>query len=232
MGWLKKTFKKGVTFNKNVFGGGYIKDALGMGKSGGKGPGDGGQEAAIREGYGAALSQNAQILGSLPKAYDKARGNLASGKAVASKALQDRGAQETANADQSMVNRGLYNTTVFDNARAGVAANVSQAQSEINAQYAQMEAELGLRQNAAENQVRSNSAQLNVGLGGALAGQKNFQSAQQQQWELSQNPDAWLDSIFGIAGTAIGYGIGNGGFGGGSKKKPPTGTISSDWGGQ
>lgn len=233
---LKKVFKGAKKALKNTSGFGLADSLFGgkKGKAPGAYPGDQGQEAALREGFGSAIAQESQSLGSIPKAYAKAGAAIESGKGNAIRQAQDIGAQQSAQADQSLASRGLYNTTILDNARQGVAAGVSRQVSDIEARYGQIRAELGLSQNAAENQARGRIGQLRAGLGSALAGQGNTQqslaynyAALQQQWELNQNPDAWLDSLLGIAGTAAGYAIGGqfGGGGGGG------GAYNEGWGG-
>lgn len=227
---LKKVFKGVSKATGQLTGTEYLKGLMGKGGKPPPGyPGASGQEAALREGAGAALAQEAQSLGSIPKAYDAARKQIDVGRTNSIRQAQDIGAQQSAQADQSLASRGLYNTTILDNARQGVAANVSRQISDIEARYGQIRAELGLSQNQAESASRTRIGQIQSGLGGALAGQGNFQQGlalnyaqMRQQWEMSQNPDAWLDSLLGIAGTAIGYSIGgppgaaayNEGFGG------------------
>lgn len=183
--------------------------ARGVGGGGGDYQGDGGAgQAAIDAGYANAIANQTGALGSVPQAFDKARKGLASGKAVNVQQAYDAGKVATSAVDQSMVGRGLYNTTSLDSARMGVGAATSRQVAEINANFDAIEAELGLRQNQAENQIRGNIAQLKVGHGMAKAGQLNTQQQFAQQWALNNNPDAWLDSILGIAGTASGYSIG------------------------
>lgn len=205
---LGKFFKKSLGFNKKVFGGGYVKDALGMGQSAGKYPGDGGGQAALEAGYANAIANQTGALASVPKAYDKARAGLTSGRSANIQQTMDAGKVASSAVDQSMASRGLYNTTALDSARLGVGAATSRQVAQINAQFDQLEAELGLRQNSAENQIRGNIAGLHASRGQAIAGHLTQQQQLAQQWALNQNPDAWLDSILGIAGTAIGIGVG------------------------
>ncbi len=209
---LGKFFKKAIRYSpaNPRFLGNVIKDSsklLGIGGGYGSAPGDGGGQAVLEAGYANAIANQTGALGSIPKAYDKARGSLASGKAANIQQVQDAGAVSASQVDQSMASRGLYNTTALDSARMGVGAQTSRQVAQINAQFDALEAELGLRQNAAENQIRSNIAGLNVSRGQAIAGHLTQQQQLAQQWALNNNPDAWLDSILGIAGTAIGYGI-------------------------
>lgn len=208
MGLSKLIKKVGKTFNPVSYANDAIKKGLGFGKSKGSGPGDSGQEAALREGYGAALATNAQSLSDLPKQYEPARKALAQGKTSAIQYAQDRGTQDAASAKQSLASRGLGNTTIYENAQQGVSANVSRQVADIEAMYAQVLGNLAMSEGQNRQRIMGNQAQLRMGLGQSLAGQKNTQQAFQQQWELSQNPDAWLDSLFQLGGTAVGAYIG------------------------
>jgi hypothetical protein len=167
-----------------------------------------GQEAAIREGYGGAQAINSQALASLPQQFEPAKKALGVAKTNAIQYAQDRGQQDMAATQQSLVSRGLNNSTVLDNARLGVGSDVSRRVSDIENLYAQHFGQLDLAQGQQRQRLLGNKAQLSMGLGQSLAGQRNYHQSLQQQWELSQDPNAWLDSVLGIAGTAAGAYIG------------------------
>lgn len=179
-----------------------------LGGKGGKAPGSNGAFEQAQNNYAASIAQNSQTFGEIPKTYDVARKAVGAGKAAAIQNATDVGVQDTARVEQSMVDRGLYNTTVLDNARQGVSANVSRQVSDINAYYAKVLADLGIGEMNAKAQVRGQIARSREGLAALQSGNLNQQQAFQQQWELSQNPDAWLESLMGIAGTATGVYLG------------------------
>lgn len=173
-------------------------------------------QAQSAAGLSAAQAQafNQRALGETRAAYGKARTGYAQGRANAIQYAQDAGAQQQANAAQSLASRGLGNTTIVENAQQGISAGVSRAVSDIDAQYAQMLASLGIGEAQATSGIRARQAasaqdlgRLQAGLHAQLGG--IYASLPQE------DPNQWLNSLLQIGGTAIGYGIGSGGGGGG-----------------
>lgn len=208
MGLSWKKIKRGALA---IGTGGMSEVARKLDKSSpGSGPSGALQVKRIREGYGGALADEAQVLGSIPETYAKAKKLYGQGKGRAIQAAQDYGAQADAQTQQSMVSRGLFNTTALDNARQGVSYQTSQQVADIENQFAAIEAGLGLKEAQEKSQSRLRSGQLRIGMSQALNNQTNYNQQQQQAWEMAQNEDAWLDSLFNIGGTLLGYGLAGG----------------------
>ena len=206
MGLLKGLKKLGKAFNPVEWANDKVKGALKG--SPGNGPQPGNQERYIREGYGAALASQSSALADLPETFAKAEKGIAKGESAALQDVQDYSTQATAASEADLASRGLGNTSLMDNARQGVAAETSRAAAQVRARYAGLRSELALTQGREQSRIKGNISQLNAGLGSALAGQANFQQQLEHDWQMNQNPDAFLDSLLGIAGTAAGVYIG------------------------
>lgn len=221
-GSLKKAFKKSVKFNKDVFGGGYLRDGLRSLSGGGDS-----REGRVDELYGQArydagqgfaqsIATQRRALRTTARAYEGGRKALVAGRAQSQQDVRDIGAQTGANAQQSLTDRGLGNTTIVDNARQGISAGVSREASRINAHYDQLLAELGIGEAGATTRIRQGIGQSYEGLARTRAGLSS-QHAQTIASLPTENPDEWLNSLLGIGGTFLGYGMfGGGGGGGGS----------------
>lgn len=223
MGSVKKALKKSLNFTKNAYTGGFVKDIFGGGGDPGKA-----QAAEVRSLYGQAEAKQAQLFGQqtaaaqkaaniIPKAYGAARKNVQVGKSSALTRASDAGQAMQAQAQQSLAARGLYNSTVMDNARMGISSQTTRDLADIDASYAQLMAELDI----GEGQAMSQAQQFLSGTyGSQSAGYTNLKANQAGQLAQIQyeDPDAWLNSLLGIGGNIAGIAIGNslGSMGGGS----------------
>lgn len=232
MGSLKKGLKKSFNFTKNVIGGGYVRDivknpkkgltnavngasnafgfgnAIDTGDSGLDGISDTLNEATAEQTRLHALQTQAGLKGlnAIKPAYAAARGNVQVGKANSIQNAVDRGAQTQANAQQSLVGRGLYNSTVYDNATRGISSQVTRDIADVEQSYAQLLAQLDIGEGQATTQAQQfmsgTYGQQAQGVTGLKLGQAQIQAS------LYEDPDQWLNDLLGIAGTAVGVGIG------------------------
>ena len=85
-----------------------------------------------------------ESLAQIKKGYNRAEGHLAGAGRQARQNARAQGRQQTAGMQQSMADRGLYNTTVMDNAARGISADTSRVLNEINASVGQMRSQLEL----------------------------------------------------------------------------------------
>lgn len=205
---LKSTFKQTA---------GYIKDPVKQFKSdiGGEASNGGLQgisdtlnEATAEQQRLHALQTQAGLKGlnAIKPAYAAARANVQVGKSNAMQGAADRGTQAQASAQQSLASRGLYNSTVYDNATRGISSQVTRDLADIEQSYAQLLAQLDIGEGQATTQAQQfmsgTYGQQAQGVTGLKLGQAQIQAS------LYEDPDAWLNDILGIAGTAIGVGIG------------------------
>lgn len=221
---LKKVFKGAAKIGTLAATAGAY-DGQGRGWAHGLGGGGGnGQLGAIngdfanaRNAIGLAtaqgLTEQRRAKGQVGIAYGGARKALASGRAQGVQAIQDQGARADANAQQSLANRGLMNSTILDNARAGNGANVSRLTADLDARYAQLLGELDIGQNQAENQITDKITSLQSGFGAQSANLYTQHANVLANAQVEDDQD-WLGSLFQLGGQAFGYGLG-GGFGGG-----------------
>lgn len=166
-------------------------------------------QAQQKAGLGAAraLSINRRALGETRRAFQGARTGFNAGRANSIQYAEDAGAQAGANAQQSLTDRGLGNTTIVDNARQGISSGVSRAVADINSNYDQLLAQLGIGEAQATTGIRARMAASAEDLGRLQSGLH----AQQANLYASldhEDPNEWLDSLLNIGSTAIGYGIG------------------------
>jgi len=210
MGSVGKSIKKGLNF---LPGGALVPDLFG----GGKDPGVG-QANEVRSLYGQAQAQQGQLhaqqtaalqrgINKIPQSYAKARTAAGDMRNVSLQRAADTGAQQTAQASQSLASRGLYNSTVLDNARSGISSGVTRDLADIDSAYSQILGQLDLGEGQAQMQGQSALA----GVFGQQAG-ANSALLQNQATTLAgiqyEDPNAWLNSLLGIGGTIAGTYIG------------------------
>ena len=242
MGWFKHLTHSALQLNPVTVGHNLVTGAGGL--FGGSGHN---QLGAINADYNSAQSslgmgqaeadtERRRALGETRGAFANARGSLTTGRTQAIQSATDAGAQQTAQAGQSLASRGLYNTTVLDNARQGISSNTSRVMADIDAHYAQILASLGVQEAAATTGIRQGIA------GGAQAYGQNKASLYTNHANMlsqiqEQDPNAWLGSLMNLAGTGLGYAIGGpagaavGGAvgGGGGPSHIPGGSGMSNW---
>lgn len=205
----------GFNFKKDWYKGGWgLQMAKGLG---GRDPGKGqlAQVMALykqaqmqqQKGYANALYQQRQGLKSIDTGYKAAKGEIARIGGQAKQEALTRETQGLGAAAQSSIDRGLYDTTLYDNMARGVRSDTSRALSNINEALAGLGANLEQsRANAMAGQYGSlsNIFQGQAGAQAALTGQ----IAQTVAGVQHTDPNAWLQSLFQIGGMALGAGIG------------------------
>jgi hypothetical protein len=163
--------------------------------------------------YGQARQQQEMILPTLQKGFASANKFADMYGRSARQGAYDQSKQLSGQMQQSMTQRGLYNTTAFDNASRGISSDLSRTLIGIDESVAGMRGQLAQAQASAEagaygamSGFYQNWASANTGLLAAQAGtQANVQF---------QDPNAWAGSLTQLGGTLLGYGIKYGGGGG------------------
>lgn len=157
--------------------------------------------------FARAQGEQKKALGAIKTGFGAARANTGQVFRQARVGAQELGQQGLAASQQGMVDRGLYNTTVFDNAQRGVNADITRSLAEIDAAYAQGIAGLDVGEGQAVAGVHQGMAGLyqnqsaqSTALSGDIA-----QAIANVQYE---DPNAWLKQLLGIGGMAAGFAIG------------------------
>jgi len=199
------------------------------------------QYGNILQGYQQTLGNqvNAQqaLQGGYTGLYNNVMGTIQGIGASQSQNIQDVYAQQQGQMQNSMINRGLGNTTVMDSAQRGLTADQTKAQTALANQMAQLTAgyqsNLGLAGLNYGNQANmQNSAQANQQLGWMNSIQAPYPNAaqytglyqQQGQWQQAQADRALTQQLgtqhYGVGGVSGGgagaRGSGSVGSGGGN----------------
>lgn len=162
-----------------------------------------------QKGYANALYQQKQGLKSIDTGYKAAKGEIARIGGQAKQEALTRETQGLGAAAQSSIDRGLYDTTLYDNMARGVRSDTSRALSNIN------EALAGLGANLEQSRANAMAGQYGS-LSNIFQGQASVYSALTGQIAQSladvqyQDPNAWLQSLFQAAGKAAGASAGAG----------------------
>lgn len=129
---------------------------------------------------GEARSLHAQRLAEIVGGFRNARANAERSGDAAKRSARDAGQQATSSAAQSLVNRGLGNTTVLESANRGIAADTSRRVQEIDSTLAGVYAGLDTQEAAAKASVLGDQANFELGLsqlfGGTLTDRVSFRS--------------------------------------------------------
>lgn len=156
--------------------------------------------------YGQALQQQKAVLPTIQKGYAKANKFAEMYGQTARQGAMDQSKQAGSAMQQSMTQRGLYNTTAFDNASRGISADLTRTLMGIDESVAGMKGQLATSQAQAEagamgamSGFYQNYASANTNLLGSMAG-----AVGNVQY---QDPNAWLGSLTGLGGTLMGYGM-------------------------
>ena len=156
--------------------------------------------------YGQALQQQKAMLPTIQKGYAKANKFADMYGQTARQGAMDQSKQAGSAMQQSMMQRGLYNTTAFDNASRGISADLTRTLMGIDESVAGMKGQLATSQAQAEagamgamSGFYQNYASANTNLLGSMAG-----AVGNVQY---QDPNAWLGSLTGLGGTLMGYGM-------------------------
>jgi hypothetical protein len=127
--------------------------------------------------YGGAQGFLLKALAASNAGFAGAQAGLARQGTVGTRNLMDVFKQNTAGMNQSLVSRGLYNTTALEAGQRGVMADSTRALAELNAALAQQQSQLAIGQGQAQagiygemSSLNQNQAQLLASLGLGKAG--------------------------------------------------------------
>ena len=98
-------------------------------------------------------------IGSIQGAFRAAKGNLSMAGTTARQSIKTGGARAAAGMQQSMMSRGLFGTTAFDNAQRGISSDVSRNLASVNENVGQMMANLATQRGMATAQAQQNLGQ-------------------------------------------------------------------------
>jgi hypothetical protein len=142
------------------------------------------------------------------KAFQDAKLQAARGAEMARQQVKEYGKAQGAQSTQSMMNRGLYGTTVQDQAQRAVSSDVARNLGLINTQLAQQQGELGIAQAGAKQSALGQIAQLYPQLAGM---QTDTMFKFMSSLKTKKKPSLFgkiLGAAGGILGTMIAPGIG------------------------
>lgn len=108
--------------------------------------------------YALAGKQMQGQLGDINTGYNAAIGNVGLGAGAAKQSVMDMQKQGLGAADQSAMNRGLYNTTAAQGARRSVFSDSARQMAQINSQLAQNMGQLQMAKANAVAGAKSNLA--------------------------------------------------------------------------
>ena len=189
-------------------------------------------------------------ISGVEKAYDEAKLQAARGAEQARQSVRDYGKAQGAEASQSMMNRGLYGTTVQDQAQRVVSSDVARNLGAIDTGLAAQQGELGVAKAGAKQAGLGQLASLYPQLAG-LKTETMFNMMKALQTPAKKKKTPWYKKALGavgqIVGNAIAPGIGGaiaggitgmfGGGGGGGASSPTfdfnssSGAYSGGWDG-
>lgn len=106
---------------------------------------------------GESLFQNA--IGSIGAGFQEAKRNLSMASSTARQGLRTGAVQTGARMQQSMMSRGLYGTTAYDNAQRGISSDLSRSLASVDENIGQMMAGLATQRGMATAQVQQNLGQ-------------------------------------------------------------------------
>jgi len=156
--------------------------------------------------FGQARQQQEMILPALQAGFAKANKFSEMYGKSARQGAYDQSRQTGSAMQQSMTQRGLYNTTAFDNAQRGISSDLSRTLIGIDESVAGMKSQLATQQAAAE-----------AGAYGAMSGFYQNHAAANAQLLAARtgamgnvqfaDPNAWASSLTQLGGTLLGYGM-------------------------
>lgn len=98
-------------------------------------------------------------IGSIQGAFREAKGNLSMAGTTARQSITTGGARASAGMQQSMMSRGLFGTTAFDNAQRGISSDVSRNLASVNENVGRMMAGLATQRGMATAQAQQSLGQ-------------------------------------------------------------------------
>lgn len=100
--------------------------------------------------YGQAAHQQKKALGAIQTGFQGAIDNSSRIGASSKQGVLDREQQSMGSLSQSMTDRGLFNSTAYDNARRGISSDTNRSLSSIDAALAQLQGGLLAQKGQAE----------------------------------------------------------------------------------
>lgn len=98
-------------------------------------------------------------IGSIQGGFREAKGNLSMAGTTARQAVATGGARTAAGMQQSMMSRGLFGTTAFDNAQRGISSDVSRNLASVNESVGRMMSGLATQRGLATAQAQQSLGQ-------------------------------------------------------------------------
>lgn len=145
-------------------------------------------------GYGKAYGQQKKALGAIQTGFQGAIDNASRVGASSKQGVLDREQQSMGALSQSLTDRGLFNTTAFDNARRGISSDTNKSLSSIDAAIAQLQGGLLAQKGQAEAGAYGNLAGLQQNWAGAQTG-LGLSKVASIEGVQDQNTD-WLGQLF------------------------------------
>ena len=100
-----------------------------------------------------------RAVGTIGAGFDQAKQNLSLAGSTARQTLRTEAQQTGARMQQSMMSRGLYGTTAFDNAQRGISSDLSRSLASVDENIGQMMAGLATQRGMATAQAQQNLGQ-------------------------------------------------------------------------
>lgn len=100
-----------------------------------------------------------EAIGSIGAGFQEAKQNLSMAGSTARQGLRTGAAQTGARMQQSMMSRGLYGTTAYDNAQRGISSDLSRSLASVDENIGQMMAGLATQRGMATAQAQQNLGQ-------------------------------------------------------------------------
>ena len=143
--------------------------------------------------HGASQAALYHALSAIHRGYSGAQGALNMQGGLATKEILDREKQSLGSSQQSMISRGLYDTSAQDNAQRGITSDTNNALASLNAQLAQL-----------GSNIKISEAQDTAGVYGQLASSDTQYAALLAQLGLGKAGGVEQGRQGGFAGLAAG----------------------------
>ena len=156
--------------------------------------------------YAQAAWQQRQGLGAINSGFKQANSVLGQQSAAAKQGILDRETQNLGALKAGAAAGGTLGTSTNTNLQRAVYSDTGRQLADTDAQVAAIKADLAQRQaqaTAGQYNVLGNTAQNQAGASNQL-GQSLINSLGNVQY---QDPNAWIQSLLGIAGTVGGYAL-------------------------
>jgi hypothetical protein len=150
--------------------------------------------------YGSAQASLYKALGAIDKGYGNAQSALTQQGAVATKALLDREKAQMGVNKQSLQDRGLYSSTVYDAVNRGTTSDTNAALSDLNAQLAMLGSNVKISQGQAQANVLGQISGLHQNYMQSIASLGAGKAANVQQGKQG----GYGDDIIGMLGMIYG----------------------------